>query len=50
MAGNTNTTDLPVTPGGANGLDAFAAKINAAGTQLVYLTYLGPPGGANIED
>jgi uncharacterized protein (TIGR03437 family) len=48
VAGNTNTTDLPVTPGGTSGLGAFAAKINVAGNQLVYLTYVGPPGGMNI--
>jgi uncharacterized protein (TIGR03437 family) len=45
IAGNTNTTDLPITPGAVSGYGAFAAKINAAGTKLVYLTYLGPPGG-----
>ncbi len=45
IAGNTNTTDLPVTVGIAFGYGAFAAKINAAGNQLVYLTYLGPPAG-----
>jgi len=41
VAGNTNITDLPVTPGGIPGLQAFVAKINAAGNELVYLTYLG---------
>jgi uncharacterized protein (TIGR03437 family) len=45
VAGNTNTTDLPVTPGGTAGYGAFAVKINSAGNQLVYLTYLGPPDG-----
>jgi uncharacterized protein (TIGR03437 family) len=45
IAGNTNTTDLPVTAGIAFGYGAFAAKINAAGNQLAYLTYLGPPAG-----
>lgn len=45
IAGNSNTTNLPVTSGGTAGYGAFAAKINAAGNQLVYLTYLGPPGG-----
>ena len=45
IAGNSNTTNLPVTKGGAAGYGAFAAKINAAGNQLVYLTYLGPPSG-----
>ncbi len=46
VAGNTNVTDLPVTPGGIRGYGAFVAKINAAGNELVYLTYLGP--GANV--
>ncbi len=45
IAGNSNTTNLPVTSGGAAGYGAFAAKINAAGNQLAYLTYLGPPSG-----
>ncbi|HEX5227997.1 MAG TPA: SBBP repeat-containing protein [Bryobacteraceae bacterium] len=45
IAGNSNTTNLPVTPGGTAGYGAFAAKINAAGNKLVYLTYAGPPGG-----
>ncbi len=45
IAGNTNTTDLPVTAGIAFGYGAFAAQINAAGSQLVYLTYVGPPAG-----
>jgi len=45
IAGNTNTTDLPVTPGGTAGYGAFAAGINAAGNQLAYLTYLGAPDG-----
>jgi uncharacterized protein (TIGR03437 family) len=45
IAGNTNTTDLPVTTGVSFGYGAFAAEINAAGNQLVYLTYLGPPAG-----
>lgn len=45
IAGNTNTTDLPVTPGGTAGYGAFAAGINAAGNHLAYLTYLGAPDG-----
>jgi hypothetical protein len=49
VAGNTNTTDLPVTAGGSSGYGAFAAKfaakIDAAGNRLAYLTYLGPPDG-----
>jgi uncharacterized protein (TIGR03437 family) len=47
IAGNTNTSDLPITAGAfqASGYGAFAAKVNAAGNGLVYLTYLGPPAG-----
>jgi uncharacterized protein (TIGR03437 family) len=43
LAGNTDTADLPATPGAllTAGTGAFAAKVNAAGTALVYLTYLG---------
>lgn len=46
IVGNTNTIDLPVTPGGTAGTGAFAAKVSAAGNELIYLTYLGP--GAEI--
>ncbi len=45
IGGYTNTTDLPVTAGGLPGYGAFAAKIDAAGDQLAYLTYLGPGAG-----
>ena len=46
LAGSTNSTDFPVTAGALqtanNGLyDAFAAKLNMAGTALVYSTYVG---------
>ena len=43
LAGNTDTADLPTTSGAllAQGTGAFVAKVNAAGTALVYLTYLG---------
>jgi uncharacterized protein (TIGR03437 family) len=44
LAGNTDTTDLPTTSGAllGQGTGAFVAKVNAAGTALVYLTYIGP--------
>jgi uncharacterized protein (TIGR03437 family) len=42
VAGDSDTTDLPVTNGATAGSGAFAFKINAAGSALVYLTYLGP--------
>jgi len=43
IAGNTNTTDLPTTPGAlrSQGIGAFVAKVNAGGSALTYLTYLG---------
>jgi beta-propeller repeat-containing protein len=43
IAGNTNTTDLPTTMGAlrTQGIGAFVAKVNAAGTAVAYLTYLG---------
>jgi uncharacterized protein (TIGR03437 family) len=45
VAGNTDVTDLPVTTGGTSASGAFAFKINSAGSQLDYLTYIGPPVG-----
>jgi len=44
IAGNDpSSTNLPTTPGvlAANGIGAFVAKVNAGGTGLGYLTYLG---------
>jgi uncharacterized protein (TIGR03437 family) len=43
IAGNADVSDLPTTPGAvlASGVGAFVAKVNAAGTALSYLTYLG---------
>ena len=47
--GHTASTDFPTTPGPsrlrAGGDDAFVTKLNAAGTALVYSTYLGGSGG-----
>lgn len=45
VAGNTNTTDLPVTAGLVSGYGAFAVAINSEGNQVGYLTYVGPPSG-----
>ena len=44
FAGNTETADLPVTSGGfqATGTGAFVGKVNATGSALVYLSYVGP--------
>lgn len=42
LAGNTDTNDLPTTPGAflAKGTGAFVAKVNVAGNALAYLTHL----------
>jgi uncharacterized protein (TIGR03437 family) len=44
IAGNGGNASLPTTPGALapNGLGAFVAKVNAGGTEIGYLTYLGP--------
>ncbi|MDQ6615780.1 MAG: SBBP repeat-containing protein [Actinomycetota bacterium] len=49
VEGFTGSTDFPVTPGAFQatnhgGLDLFVFKLNAAGTGLVYATYLGGSG------
>ena len=43
FGGNTNTTNLPATPGAflTQGIGAFAGKIAANGTGLAYLTLIG---------
>jgi hypothetical protein len=48
VAGNTNSPDLPATAGALNGgdefnsdSDAFVAKFDPTGSELLYLTYLG---------
>ena len=55
VTGLTDSPDLPITPGafrstivGSDENDAFAMKLNAAGTALVYSTYLGPLAGSGI--
>ncbi len=54
VIGYTLDTDFPVTPGSfqltntADTLIAFVAKLNPAGSALVYSTYLGGPGGDEI--
>ena len=40
VAGSSNTADLPV-PTGSSERGAFVFKINAAGNEVVYLTFLG---------
>jgi uncharacterized protein (TIGR03437 family) len=50
VAGDTNTV-LPVTTTGGSGPAAFVFKINAAGNQLVYFTYVGGSvGNSNTPD
>jgi len=44
VAGYTNTTDLPASPNAfrRTGVGPFVTKVNASGSGLAYLTYLGP--------
>jgi uncharacterized protein (TIGR03437 family) len=44
IGGIATGTGLPTTPGAllTNGIGAFVAKVNAAGTGMVYVTYVGP--------
>jgi hypothetical protein len=55
ITGQTESADLPTTPGafrttpvGSDEFDAFAMKLNATGSALVYSTYLGPVIGTGI--
>lgn len=57
VTGRTFSSDFPVTPGAfqttnhaasINGVNAFVAKLNPAGTALVYSTYLGGSGGNRV--
>jgi hypothetical protein len=55
VTGLTDSPNLPTTPGafrttivGSDESDAFAMKLNATGTALVYSTYLGPLLGVGI--
>lgn len=55
ITGLTDSSDIPTTPGafrttpvGTDEFDAFATKLNATGTALVYSTYLGPVNGSGI--
>jgi len=56
-AGYTGSADFPVTPGAvqttnhaaaSGGTNAFVAKLNPAGSALVYSTYLGGSGGNSV--
>jgi hypothetical protein len=50
VAGGTFSTNFPVAaalqPANAGGQDAFVTKLNAAGSQILYSTYLGGSGGS----
>jgi len=55
IAGTTSSTNLPVTAGAFQrvlhgGTDAFVAKLNPAGTALIYCTYLGGAGQDGASD
>jgi LPXTG-motif cell wall-anchored protein len=57
LAGYTLSKDFPTTPGAYNRtppgslnvMDAFVAKLNAAGSQLLYATFLGGSDGATVS-
>jgi hypothetical protein len=53
VTGNTASVDFPTTPGAFDttfngGSDAFVTKLNAAGTALVYSTFLGGSGAEGV--
>jgi Bacterial Ig-like domain (group 3)/Beta-propeller repeat len=52
VTGYTGSADFPtknpLQPANAGGEDAFVSKINAAGSALVYSTYLGGTGGTDV--
>ncbi len=53
VCGYTDSSDFPVTPGAFDvshngGYDAYVCKFNAAGTALVYSTYLGGSGEESV--
>ncbi len=55
ITGHTYSIDFPVTPGAAQTVnvgnpDAFVAKINSAGTALLYSTYLGGNGNQIYQE
>ena len=55
VAGSTYSADFPITPGSfqpvvAGQANAFVAKVNAAGSALVYSTALGAPAGGSGLD
>ncbi len=55
VAGSTYSADFPITPGSfqpvvAGQANAFVAKLNAAGSALVYSTALGAPAGGSGLD
>ena len=52
MTGTTSSSDFPVTPGAfkttSSLRDAFVAKIDTVGKQILYSTFLGPSYGSSI--
>jgi len=55
LAGNTTSTNFPLTPGAISSTyaggarDAFVTKLNAAGTAIVYSTFLGGSGSDQAQ-
>jgi uncharacterized protein (TIGR03437 family) len=50
VAGNSGTSDLPVTTDNPHGSGAFLLRINAAGNEMPYLSYIGPAEGFTSHD
>jgi hypothetical protein len=54
VTGETVSSDFPTTPDAFdttyNGRDAFATKLNAAGSALAYSTFLGGTGAENVNE
>ena len=50
VAGNSGTSNLPVTTDNPRGSGAFLLRINAAGNEMAYLSYIGPAEGFTSHD
>ncbi|HTW66287.1 MAG TPA: SBBP repeat-containing protein [Bryobacteraceae bacterium] len=50
VAGNSGTSDLPVTTDSPRGSGAFLLRVNAAGNEMAYLSYIGPAEGFTSHD
>ena len=51
LGGSSSSSDFPITSGAylTQGVGAFAAKLNATGTALIYATFLGDDGNGGVS-